>query len=181
MDENLGLVLLCTAHVDNFYVWFFEFSLGSFGVLSKISDVKIFKRLSPTVSSNFNQLYDGQKYLKMNYLIGDHIQYYLIILALPDYVSRAHEIEIRLSSVPPSMLQLYLFLMHGFLSSFGCCFPWAIPSDLFWIFEKKTDFLRIFFVFVNMDAISWQQKFQNATPPTNRSWTFSNFSWIVSS
>ncbi len=42
--------------------------------------------------------------------------------------------------------------MHGFLSNFSCGFPWAICPDVYFIFEKKTfsDFLRIFFVFVNM-------------------------------
>ncbi len=46
-----------------------------------------------------------------------------IFLALLDYVSRAHEIEICLSVVHPSMAQLSLNLMHRFLSNFGCCFP----------------------------------------------------------
>ncbi len=78
-------------------------------------------------------------------------------LALLDYVSRAHEIAIcpssvRRPSVRPSVSQLSLNLMHGFLSNFICGFPWAIRSDIFWIFEKKffLDFLWIFFVFVNM-------------------------------
>ena len=45
-----------------------------------------------------------------------------------------------------------LNLLHGFSSNFGCCFPWAICPDVFWIFEKKVCFylLRIFFVFVNI-------------------------------
>ncbi len=36
--------------------------------------------------------------------------------------------------------QLSLNLLHGILSNFGCCFPWAIPPDVFWIFEKKNAF-----------------------------------------
>ncbi len=76
-------------------------------------------------------------------------------LALLDYVSRAHEIEIR-----PSFVRLWhrlsLKFLHGFFSNFSCGFPWAICPDgffisfvnffLFFIFY----FLRIFFVFVNM-------------------------------
>ncbi len=59
-------------------------------------------------------------------------------LALLDYVSRAHEIAIYPSSVVrpsvrPSVSQLSLNLMHGFLSNFGCWFPWAIRSDVFLI------------------------------------------------
>ncbi len=41
------------------------------------------------------------------------------ILALLDYVSTAHEIEI-----PPSLL-------HGVLKNFSCGFPWAICPDVF--------------------------------------------------
>ena len=60
------------------------------------------------------------------------IEILTFILALLDYVSRAHEIEICPSSaVRPSVSQLSLNLMHGFLSNFGCCFPWAIRSDFF--------------------------------------------------
>ncbi len=48
-----------------FNVWFFEFSLGSFLALCKISDVKIFKRLLlAQFSSNFNQI------LFFNYVNG---------------------------------------------------------------------------------------------------------------
>ena len=58
-----------------------------------------------------------------------------------------------LSIVRPFVSQLSLNLIHRFLSNFGCCFPWAIRSDAFWIFEKKKfHFLWIFFVFVNMAA-----------------------------
>ena len=45
--------------------------------------------------------------------------------------------------------------MCGFLSNLGCCFPWAIPPDVFGIFEKKIfsclDCLGIFFVFGKME------------------------------
>ncbi len=45
-------------------------------------------------------------------------------LALLDYVSRAHEIAICLSSVVrPSVSQLSLNLIYGFLSNFSCGFP----------------------------------------------------------
>ncbi len=54
-----------------------------------------------------------------------------IFLALLDYVSRAHEIAICLSSVCPSVSQLSLNLMHSFISNFSCGFPWAIRLDLF--------------------------------------------------
>ena len=76
-------------------------------------------------------------------------------LALLNYASRVREIEIRPSSVRSSVSQLYLFLMHGCLSNFDCCFPWAIRPDIFWILKKKNlffflDLLRRFLVFVNM-------------------------------
>ncbi len=71
-------------------------------------------------------------------------------LALLDHVSRAHGIAICPSSViRPSVSQLSLNLMHGFLSNFSCGFPWAICSDVFLMFEKKFffDFLTIIFRF----------------------------------
>ncbi len=67
-------------------------------------------------------------------------------LALLDYVSRAHEIEIRLSSVRPSVRRwhrLSLNFMHGFLSNFSCGFPWATCPDLF-SFKKIEFFTNIF-------------------------------------
>ncbi len=86
-----------------------------------------------------------------------HFQVHTQFLALLDYVSRAHQIKIRPSSVvcrPSDRLwhQLSLNFMHGFLSNFSCGFPWAICPDIFFIFEKKNflNFLQIFFVFVNM-------------------------------
>ncbi len=71
----------------------------------------------------------------------------MLFLALLDYVSRAHEIEIRPSSVVrpsvrgPSPVRLWhrlsLKLLHGFLSNFGCGFPWAIcPEKNFELFTN---------------------------------------------
>ncbi len=66
------------------------------------------------------------------------LMFFIVFLALLDYVSRAHEnlSVIRPSVVRPSVSQLSLNLMHRFLSNFSCGFPWAIRSDVFLIFEK---------------------------------------------
>ncbi len=67
-------------------------------------------------------------------------------LALLDYVSRAHEIEIRPSSVrrQSSVVRLWhrlsLKFSSGFVSNFSCSFPWAICPDVFFIFAKKNFF-----------------------------------------
>ena len=37
---------------------------------------------------------------------------------------------------PSSVSQLSLNLRHGFLSNFGCCFPWAIRRGNFFIYWK---------------------------------------------
>ncbi len=69
--------------------------------------------------------------------------------------------------------------LHGFLSNFSCGFPWAICLDVFFFFIFEHfyfDFLRIFFVFVNMGPY-WSQNFKNATPPSNHFWILSNFFW----
>ncbi len=86
---------------------------------------------------------------------GKHHQF----LALLDYVSKAHEIKIRPSSVRPSVVRLWhqlsLNLLHGFLSNFGSCYPWAIWPDIFWFFfflNNFWSFLRKFFVFANMGS-----------------------------
>ena len=42
-----------------------------------------------------------------------------------------------LSVICLSVSQLSLNLMHGLLSNFGCCFPWAICWNFCWNFEKK--------------------------------------------
>ena len=61
-------------------------------------------------------------------------------LALLDYVSRGHEIEIRPSSVVRPSVRLWhrisLKLLDGFLSDFSCGFPWAICPDFFWFFTN---------------------------------------------
>ncbi len=55
-DEILAPVVLQGAYLRYFYVWFFEFSLESFGALCKLPQVKIFKRLLLSrLSFNFNQ------------------------------------------------------------------------------------------------------------------------------
>ncbi len=74
------------------------------------------------------------------------------ILALPDYVSRAHEIEIRPSSVVrPSSVRLWdrlsLKLLHGFLSNLSCAFPWAICSDVFSLLKTIFDFFTKYYFF----------------------------------
>ncbi len=72
-------------------------------------------------------------------------------VALLDYASRAHEIEICLSSVVrPSVSQLSLNLVHRCLLNFSCCFPWSIRSDVL-AFWKKNLILTIFcIVFLNL-------------------------------
>ena len=72
------------------------------------------------------------------------------LLALLDYASSAHEIDF---VHRPSVSQLSLYPMHGFLSNCTCCFPWAIHLDVFFFKLKKETFsifLRFCSVFVNM-------------------------------
>ena len=72
---------------------------------------------------------------------------FYIFLALLDYVSRAHEVAICPSPVVrPSMSQLSLNFMHGFLSNLSCGFPCIFGKKMFFLFI----FLGIFFIFVNM-------------------------------
>ncbi len=73
-------------------------------------------------------------------------------LALLAYVSRAHEIKIRPSVRRPSVARLWhrlsLNLSHGFLSYFI-----SYTRTFFLILNKKktlSDFIQIFFFFVNM-------------------------------
>ncbi len=73
-------------------------------------------------------------------------------LALLDYISRTHEIKIRPSIVCPAVcgIRLSLKLLHGFLSNFICCFPWAICPDVFSFLEKN-----FFFIFLALlDSVS---------------------------
>ncbi len=70
---------------------------------------------------------------------------YIRFLALLDYVSRAHEIEICPPSVVrPSVSQLSLNLMHGFLSNFGCSSPEPYARTFFEFLKKKISFTNIF-------------------------------------
>ncbi len=100
-------------------------------------------------------------------------------LAMLDYVSRAHEIEI----CPSIRLwhQLSLNLLCGFLSKFGCCFPWAICPEVFWIFERKMifGFLWIFFVFVNI-GLYGSKNFKTLLLPQITFESFQTFSEISS-
>ncbi len=66
------------------------------------------------------------------------------ILALLDYVSRAHETEICPSSVlcRPFVSQLYLNLMRGFLSNLSFYLPWAIRSPFDFLKNKFRFFFR---------------------------------------
>ncbi len=79
-----------------------------------------------------------------------------MILALLDYVSRAHEIEICPSSVVRRSCHNYRYpILNRLLSSFSCCFPWAICRETFWFSEKQMHFTifpdGFFFVFVNKE------------------------------
>ncbi len=87
------------------------------------------------------------------------------------------------SFVHPSVVSI-IFEQIAWLSfKFGCGFPRAIPLGWFFFlnFRKKKFFFifyKYFFVFSNMGLTTWEQKIENATPATNRSRKFSNFSWI---
>ncbi len=85
----------------------------------------------------------NKKIININYFCPNFTQF-VTFLALLDYVSRAHEIEIRPSSVVcrPSVA-LIISEVIGFLSNFSCGFPWAICPDGFIICEK------IFFLIFN--------------------------------
>ena len=68
-------------------------------------------------------------------------------------------------------------LLHGFLSNFGCDFPWAICPDFF-IFWKKEMFL-IFYDYFSF-SLTWDTRgakmlLQNATPPTIAAESFQTF------
>ncbi len=94
----------------------------------------------------------------------------------------------------PSVVRLWhrlsLKLLHGFLSNFDCGFPWAICPDVIFIFEKKNflNFLRIFFVFVNMGPYGSQnfktllllqiaaESFQTF-PEFSSEWSSQNYVW----
>ena len=73
--------------------------------------------------------------------------------------------------------QLFLNLLQGLHSNFGSCFAWAIFPDNFFFFF----FLFVLFCFFTnvfrfgYHGTLWEQKFQNATPPSNHFWIFSIF------
>ncbi len=53
------------------------------------------------------------------------------VLALLDHVNKVHEIEIRPSTVRPSVSQLSLYLMLVFFSIFTFCFMWGTRLHCF--------------------------------------------------
>ena len=71
--------------------------------------------------------WDGRKFSKayIFWPFGTFFTFQFLFLALLDYVSRAHEIEIRWVSVRLLNL-LSLNLLHGRLLNFSCFFSWAI-------------------------------------------------------
>ncbi len=80
---------------------------------------------------------------------------FLACLALLDYVSRAHEIEIRPSSVRPSVASIISEVTAWIALKFWLWLPLGHMPRLFFIFEIIffiIIFLGILFVFVNMGA-----------------------------
>ncbi len=105
--------------------------------------------------------------------------YYHPLLALLVCVSRAHEIEIRPSTVCRQSVASIISEFEPIAwISFKFCFLVSLAhvSRRFLNFWKKwfLDILRIFFVVVNMGPYG-SKKFQNTTPPSNYVWLFSNF------
>ncbi len=124
-----------------------------------------------------------ERYLSI--MSPDHFffQFFKILdyLALLDYVSRAYEIKICLSSIHPSSVrlsQLSLFLIRGFLSNFSCFFLWTTRWCKFFIVSNI--FFVIFYEYFSF-SLTWDpmgaKLIQKATPATNRSREFSIFSW----
>ncbi len=103
-------------------------------------------------------------------------------LALLDYVSRAHEIEIRPSSiVRPSVClwhRLSLKLLHGFLQILVVASPGHMPRRFFHFWQK---FILTFyeFVFVNM-WLYGSQNFKTLLLPQITFESFQTFSEICS-
>ncbi len=74
----------------------------------------------------------------------------------------------------------YLWTSSGFLSNFSCWMPWAVRSNVFWIFEKHVIF-QFFTIFPF--SLTWDfmgAKVPKATPPSNRFSIFRNFFRISS-
>ena len=88
---------------------------------------------------------------------------YTHFLAVLNYVSRAHAIAIRPSSAVCLWHRLSLKLLHGFLSNFSLCFPWAIYAETFFVclfvwvfflvFEKKMNFYKYFSFSLTWDPV----------------------------
>ncbi len=85
----------------------------------------------------------------------DHLSWETIFLAawLCQQSSWNRNSSVRPFVVRPSVSQLSLNLMHGFLSNFSCGFPWAIRSDVFFNFWKKNVFL-IFYEYFSF-SLTW--------------------------
>ncbi len=80
--------------------------------------------------------------MKQGPISGARINYFGSpgVLGLLDYVSRAHESEIRKSFVvrPSPICVALIFIPNvSFLWYFICCFPGSMYLDLFWFFEKE--------------------------------------------
>ncbi len=109
--------------------------------------------------------------------------FYIDVLALLDYVSRAHQIEIRPSAVHPSVWQSSLYLIREFLSHFSWRFPWATNADIiYFLFKKKPThfpffFTILFFVFVNMGP-NGTKKISKYYSYYKSQLTVFKFSWI---
>ncbi len=77
--------------------------------------------------------------------------------ALLDYVSRAHEIEIRPLSVRRLAVRLWhrlsLKLLYGFLSNFSFGFPWPICPDFVFIFNFFIFFYEYFWFSLTWDPM----------------------------
>ncbi len=83
-----------------------------------------------------------------------HIYSWQLLFLVAIYVSTAHETEIHTSTVTPSghplsVSQLSLTLLCEFLSSFSCCWPWAIHYALFWKLCGKKAFTSDKVIFPN--------------------------------
>ncbi len=111
-----------------------------------------------------------------------------IFLALLDYVSRAHGIKIRpssvvrrLSSVVRLWHRLSLKLLHGFLSNFGCSFPRSICPDVLFF---EIFFFLIFYEYFSF-SLTWDpvgaktsKRYSSLRPRLNPFKLFLNF-WMV--